>query len=205
MNLANYNLDVGLTKPPSRYSIYKRIANLGLVVLATIICVNLWLLSTEQAQNWHDNQANQLGRSLAQQSAMVLAPALLEQNDVFISTQLANLVSDKHVVSAAVFNYRGQLLDSTESNRSLLTNYRLRNDMPLVFIEEIVYQDSVRGYLRVLIEEQQVMVYHDEYQRQLFEQVLVLMGLAGAAGILLARSFYKFRYRRQQAAKATQE
>lgn len=203
MNLAKNTFSLALERQPSTYSIYKRIANLVLVIAAAVICINLWLLSTDQARNWHAKQANQLGRSLSQQAALSLAPALTEQNKESVSQYLAYLVQDPHVSSAAVFGPKGQALDITQANLSLLTNFRLRQKLPLVFVQEIVFDDKIRGYLRISLDEGQVMRYHDEYQRQLFEQMFVLMLLSGVAGLLVMRAFYKFRYRHYQ--KPTQE
>jgi membrane protein len=195
MNLAKSTLSVALSPQPSTYSIYKRIANLLLAVIAVAICTNLWLLSSEQAQNWHDKQANQLGRSLTQQGARGIALAVMNKDEAQIEFQLQSLIQDPHVDSAAVFNHRGQMIESTEGDLSLLTNYRMRDNMPLVFVEEVAHEAQIQGYLRLLLKEEQVMQYHSEYQRQILEQILVLMMLAGAAGILIARVFYKFRYR----------
>ena len=195
MNLAKNALQLATTPQPSAYSIYKRIANLALAIIAVVICINLWLLSTQQAQIWHDKQANQLGRSLTQLGARVLANAVANDDKELVSRQLEQIVSDPHVANAVLFSHRGQVLQSTEASLSLLTNYRLRENMPLVFVEEIHFDDQIRGYLRLLLNEEEVMYYHEEYQRQIVEQVLVLMLLAGATGLLIARAFYKFRYR----------
>lgn len=195
MNLAKNTFSVSFNQQPSRYSIYKRIANLLLAVVAVAICTNLWLLSSKQAQNWHDKQANQLGRSLTQQGARGIGLALVNKNQAQIAFQLQSLTQDLHVDSAAVFDYRGQIIESTQGHASLLTNYRMRANMPLVFVEEVLHDGQIHGYLRLLLKEDQVMQFHLEYQQQIIEQILVFMMLSGAAGVLIARIFYKFRYR----------
>lgn len=198
MNLAKHAIASVHSAQPSTYSIFKRIVNLALVVAAVAICVNLWLLSTEQAQNWHAKQANQLGRSLSNQGALALAPAVADSDEQSITAYLDNLTTDPHVKSAAVFGQRGQIINSTQANLSLLTNYQMREKMPMVFVQEVVVEDQIKGYLRILLNEEKVMQYHDEYQAQLFEQTIVLMLLAGVAGLLITRAFYKFRYRHYQ-------
>jgi membrane protein len=198
MNLTKTTFSLSQLTLPSRYSIYKRIANLVLAILGLIICVNLWLLSTDQAQNWHDKQANQLGRSLSQQGAMVLAEYVQNKDSSKITQQLEYLLADDNVVGAALFNHRGQLLDSAGSSALLLTNYRLKQNMPLIFVAEITQQEQIYGYLRLALDEEKVMQYHQQYQQQLYQQILVLMLLAGVSGILVARAFYKFRARYYQ-------
>jgi membrane protein len=198
MNLAKTTFSFTQLTLPSTYSIYRRIANLVLAVLGLLICVNLWLLSTDQAQNWHDKQANQLGRSLSQQGAMVLTEYVRNKDTSKITRQLEYLLADDNVVGAALFDHRGQLIDSVGNSAMLVANYRLKQTMPLIFIAEITTQEQIYGYLRLALDEEKVMQYHQEYQQQVFQQILVLMLLAGVVGILVARAFYKFRARYYQ-------
>jgi membrane protein len=198
MNLAKTTFSFTQLTLPSTYSIYRRIANLVLAVLGLLICVNLWLLSTDQAQNWHDKQANQLGRSLSQQGAMVLTEYVRNKDTNKITRQLEYLLADDNVVGAALFDHRGQLIDSVGNSAMLVANYRLKQTMPLIFIAEITTQEQIYGYLRLALDEEKVMQYHQEYQQQVFQQILVLMLLAGVVGILVARAFYKFRARYYQ-------
>lgn len=181
---------------PSRYSIYKRIGNLMLVTFAAMICVNVWLLTSDISKRWYDQQANQLGKSLSAYAAKVIAPALREDDIEAISTQLLVLSNDPHVQGVSVFNHRGRIIDSTERDASVLANFLLDDTPPLVFVEEIREQDIILGYLRILLDKQQIMRFHDDYQLRFYEQTLVLIMLAGLAGVIVARSFYKFRFRR---------
>ena len=180
---------------PSRYSIFKRIANLVLVIAMVIVSANLWLISTEQSSNWHSKQANQLGDSLSSLSAEVLVSSLLKNDSVMLRQQLNYIVSDQHVLSASLYDKKGQLLADNNTASSIVAAHRLNPDNPLVFVQNIVYQEQIIGYLSVMLKEQEVMKYHSEYQKQLNQQVQVLMLLALGAGMLIARAFYKFRYR----------
>lgn len=195
MNIVNSPFSVSAAQRPSTYSIYKRLANLALVVVAGLICVNLWLLSTDQASNWRDKQASQLGRSLVSYGAKVIAPDLAHGENQRITMQLKMLSSDPHVQGAAIFNHRGEIIDSTHSNTSVLASFLLNDNAPLVFVEEVRDDNKILGYLRILLDKQQVMQYHDDYQLQLYEQLLVLMILAALAGLLVTRAYYKFRFR----------
>ncbi len=186
---------ISVSPRPSTYSIYKRIANLALVIMGATICVNLWLLSADQAQNWHDKQANQLARSLSLQGANMLKVPLGNNDVSAIKQRLIDLGEDPHVSGAAVFGRQGQIIENLNGNVSVLADFRLQQEKPLVFIREIVVDGQIIGYLRLLLDEEQVMVYHSDYQRQIYEQLLVLMMLAGAVGLLICRAFYKFRYR----------
>lgn len=183
---------------PSTYSIYKRLANLALAIFGCVICINLWLLSADSSQNWHDKQANQLGRSLSQQGARVLAAALQNGDNAAIQGHLESLSEDPHVVSTSLYDKQGKLVLSTAKQPWLLNVLHNPQGTPLVFVEEVKNQDNTIGYLRILLSEEQVMRYHAEYQQQMYEQILVLILLAAAAGLLGARAFYKFRYRNYQ-------
>ena len=196
MNSAKPPLSIPVLQVQSNYSIIKRLVNLALAVVAIIICINLWLLSTEQARNWHDKQANQLGRSLSLIATKMLTSSLINNDNETTTQQLGYLVDDPHVSGVALYNHKGQLLDERKSGTSVLASFRLENKAPLVFVQNISAEGQIYGYLRLMIDEEKVMQYHSEYQKQLTQQVQVLMLLAAAGAILLTRIFYKLRYRK---------
>ncbi|WP_158967579.1 AhpA/YtjB family protein [Paraglaciecola sp. L3A3] len=179
----------------SKYSVFKRIGNLSLVLLAIIICTNLWLLNSEQAANWHKKQANQLGQSLSNLAAHILVEAIRKNDSKKLTQQLAFIGEDPHVLSASIYDNKGTILANNKIATSVVAIYKLNSATPLVFVKKIKYQDELIGYLRIMLKEEEVMKYHSEYQLQLYQQLIVLMLLAGVGGILIARVFYKFRYR----------
>lgn len=179
----------------STYSIYKRLGNLFVAIIGIIICINLWLLSSHHAQNWYENQVSQLGRSLTQQGALSLAAALAANDNEQLQQGLNNLHRDRYVSQATLYDKRGRLLASTSNDSSVVAQFQRAQDKPLVFIEEICFKGATIGYLRLYLLERQVMRYHNDYQQQLFEELQILMLLAALGGVLIARAFYKFRYR----------
>lgn len=188
--------------PQSRYSVYKRVVNLVLVIIGVTICVNLWILSTNQAQDWHDNQASQLGRSLVKQSALSLLPAMIEKDDEAIASRLEDIVSDPHVTEAAAYDRQGKLIASTKPDMSVVQRFRENSVLPLVFVEEVINQGANIGYIRIYLSSDQVMRFHDDYQSKVFEQMQVLMLLSALAGALLMRFFYKVRFRSRDVSKS---
>lgn len=194
------NVNNRLKSIHSNYSIFKRIGNMVLVIVFSIVCVNLWLLSQDEAENWYDKQAGQLGRSIAAYSAQVIALELqpkesIDLNAQEIKNQLELIASDPHVLGVSLFDTKGKIIDTTEGNISVLANFLIEEDAPLVFVEEITVDGKILGYLRLLLDEERIMLYHDDYQRHLYEQLSVMMLLAGLAGILIARVYYKVRFR----------
>jgi membrane protein len=180
---------------PSRYSIFKRIANLVLAVVGCIACINLWLISSEQSLNWHSKQANQLGVSLSPLSGNVLISSLLEDDSEKLSQQLSYIVADPHVAGVSLFDNKGRTLADNNSALSVVAAYKSKDISPLVFVQNISHNKQVIGYLSIILKEKEVMAYHSEYQKQLNQQLQMLMILAAIAGILITRAFYKVRYR----------
>jgi membrane protein len=195
MEQTNTSLFIAPSKQPSRYSIFKRIANLVLVVIGCVACINLWLISSEQSQNWHAKQANQLGVSLSTLSANILISSLLENDSEKSSQQLSYIVADPHVAGASLFDKKGRVLADNNTSSSVVAAYKLKTISPLVFVQNITHNQQTIGYLSIILKEKEVMAYHSEYQKQLDQQVQMLMILAAIAGILLTRAFYKVRYR----------
>jgi membrane protein len=180
---------------PSRYSIFKRLANLVLVVVGCIICINLWLISSEQSLNWHSKQANQLGVSLSALSGNILIDSLLENNSEKLNQQLSYIAADPHVADVSLFDNKGRMLADNNSASSVVSAYKSDIISPLVFVQNITHDQQIIGYLSIILKETAVMAYHSEYQKQLNQQLQMLMILAAIAGILITRAFYKVRYR----------
>lgn len=172
-------------------SLYKRIGSLILTVIAISIAVNLWLLSNHHAQNWHTNQAAQLGRSLGQQAALSLVSALSSDNQEIIKQRLQDLLSDPHISQASIYDQRGRLLASTSENHSVVAQFKTAQQQPLVFISEIKRQEKIIGYLRLYLLEQQVMRHHYVYQQQLLQQLLLVMIFIAVIAILMTRAYYQ--------------
>jgi membrane protein len=195
MENINSSLFTAPFQRPSRYSIFKRIANLVLAVVGCIACINLWLISSEQSLNWHSKQANQLGVSLSSLSGNILISSLLKNNLDQLSQQLNFIAADQHVAGVTLFDNKGRVLSDNNSTLSVVDAYKANAISPLVFVQNITHNDQIIGYLSIILKGKKVMAYHSEYQKQLNQQVQMLMILAAIAGILVTRAFYKVRYR----------
>jgi membrane protein len=180
---------------PSGYSIFKRLANLVLVVATVVVCINLWLISSEHSTNWQNKQANQLGNSLTSFAAKVLTSTLLVNDPSLLTEQLSYLASDPHVESVTLYDEKGRLLAENNTSTSVVATFKLKPFNPLVFVRKITHQQQTIGYLSLILNEQAVMAFHSEYQHQLNQQLQMLMVLAAIFGIVMTRAFYKLRYR----------
>jgi membrane protein len=195
MQQTNTSIFIAPFQQPSRYSIFKRIANLVLVVVGCIACINLWLISSEQSLNWHSKQANQLGVSLSSLSGKILISSLLENDSIALSQQLDYIVTDPHVAGVSLFDNKGRILADNNTALSVVATYKSKDISPLVFVQNITHNEQTIGFLSIVLKEKEVMAYHSEYQKQLNQQIQMLMILAAIAGILITRAFYKVRYR----------
>jgi membrane protein len=195
MEKINSSLFIAPFQRPSSYSIFKRIANLILAVVGCIACINLWLISSEQSLNWHSKQADQLGVSLSSLSGSILISSLLENDTDKLSQQLSFIAADPHVAGVTLFDDKGRVLLDNTSTLSVVDAYKINAISPLVFVQNITHDQQIIGYLSIILKEKEVMAYHSEYQKQLNQQVQMLMILAAIAGILVTRAFYKVRYR----------
>ena len=138
MNLAKNPLSTPVLQVPSNYSIIKRLVNLALAVVAIIICINLWLLSAEQARNWHDKQANQLGRSLSILATQMLTSSMINKDNETISQQLDFLVNDPHVSGVALYNQKGQLIDEKKKRRLGFSEFSPGKKSPIGLCAEYI-------------------------------------------------------------------
>jgi membrane protein len=202
MNLSKATFSLPQLDRPSNYSIIKRLVNLALVTVGIVICVNLWLAHSRQAQQWYQVQANQLGQSLSQLSAQLLRQALMDDNKSLLAEHLTYLRQDANVLAVALYNQKGQLIEEQDDKLSILARVQQENQPSLVFIQAIRAENKVIGYLRLVLDEEKVMQHHRTYQQQLFEQVEVLMALAALVGLILTRAFYTLRYRQYRQKKS---
>lgn len=186
-----------LVQRPSNYSIIKRLANLVLVIVGLTVCINLWLSHSSATQNWYQQQANQLGRSLGQMTARSVAIALSNQNNAAMEQLLGNVADDPHVDGVALYNQKGQLIAGQDNNISVLGRYQNGQQNALVFVQEVNSNEGqLLGYLRLVLDESKVMQYHYDYLDYLRREMEVLIILAMLLAALLTRMFYTIRYRK---------
>ncbi|MFT6898396.1 MAG: membrane protein [Paraglaciecola sp.] len=195
MNMAKTFLPSAEQQVHSRYSIVKRIVNLALAIIISLLFINLWLLSNEQVDNWHHKQANQLGNSLSLLASRVLVSPLIQKDPAAVTSILQQWVADPNVLSIAVHDQTGQLLQQQGDNIPLMSRYHGQQELPLIFLEDIHNEQQIYGYVRLMLSAEKVMAYHNDYQRQLRQQLEMFILLAACGALILTRAFYKLRYR----------
>lgn len=182
---------------PSAYSIYKRLANLGLAIAALIIAVNIWFFSDGEDAEELQAQANQLGHSLIRQGAGLAALTFSPEQGSQITAQqlLDQLAEDPHVRSASLHDARGIEINQAGENINITRLVAERqNANSLIYVREIIHQGQLQGYLKLLLDRERVLQYQAALTRHNNHQTQVLMLLALAIGVLITRGFYKLRY-----------
>ncbi|GGD67481.1 AhpA/YtjB family protein [Lacimicrobium alkaliphilum] len=182
---------------PSTYSIYKRLANLGLAVAALIIAVNIWFFSAGQDTEDLQAQVNQLGRSLTAQGAGLAGLTMSSQQTDAVSGQqiLIQLAQDPHVRAASIHDARGRELNQAGERIAVTKLFASQeNADSLVYVQEILHQGSLQGYIKLILDRSRVLEHQSGLTQYYAQQSQVLMLLAFAIGVLLTRGFYKLRY-----------
>ncbi len=183
-----------LLELPGRYSIYKRIALLALSIFVSISCGYVWVTSHVALNNHYHSQANQLGSGLANQYQVILQRHLKEKNTDRMQLVVNTLVNDQFVLSASVFDQFGREVIAHPQSpkfRQLYTNTSVLT--PLTFVSEIREDGKILGYLRLVMDGKLASSYVGQLEWAFLSRTLVIMLLALLTGIILTRSFYKWR------------
>lgn len=205
----------------STYTVYKRIANLILILIGIAITLNLWWVDQQQSQQYYKVQAQQLGRSLSQQKALDIQAYVEQQNRTALNAALEQLISDPHVVAASVYDFRGRVLATAGIEQDFISTAKQASEERLTFVADIrrptpnesdaVSNDNALadntlvqtiGYLQLQLASETVMAHHQAYQQQLTQQRLVFMLLAALGALYVTRAFYKLRFQIQRRLRA---
>ena len=192
---------------PSRYSIYKRIALLALTLVLSIACTFVWYNTYVQLSNHSYKQANELGRGLANQYQVILSQYLHENNKERMALLINTIVNDKYVLAATIFDAEGREIISNPSDAHFLrlhsNNYELT---PLTFVSEIsqegIKQENKLGYLRLVLDGSLANSHIEQLNAAYMQRVQIMMLLALLVGIILTRSFYKWRMKSMKVKKS---
>lgn len=202
-------------KTHSTYTVYKRIANLILILIGVAISANLWWMNNLQSAQWYEVQAQQLGRSLSSQKALELSDSVRNNNQERIITALNQLMSDRYLAGASVFDFRGRRLATVGSIKSFIDEHSEFGAQRFTFVADIKTPpipdsegngtvEQVIGYITIQLDAQAVMAHHDKYQKQLNQQRIVFMFLAAMGALYITRAFYKIRFRLHRQLRAKQ-
>ena len=189
-----------LAAKTSKFSIIKRISNFILAVLVVVICVNLWLMHTKNTYDWYSLESEQLGRSLASQAARMLATPLSNQDLSSIDNYVNTIETDSFVKGTSLFDQHGKVIQSFDEQYSVIKQFRVLNEPPLIFVEDIVHDGKTIGYVKLLLDRDSIIAHHKSYTQTQLTQTILVMILTALCAIILTRLFYKVKanYRSQE-------
>lgn len=177
----------------SNYSIFKRISSLLLFVVCVIVGINLYLMHSRNAQQWYEVESEQLGRSLTVQAAKLVAAPLAQQDQTLLKHYVKVINQGMFVTGAVLFDELG-VRYAEQEERPTIINMMSKDDMqPLVFVEDIIFDDNTIGYIKLVLDQQEITKHHRNFnQNQLSQSILVII-LSVVAAVLATRLFYKIR------------
>lgn len=179
---------------PSRYSIYKRIALLILAILLSLVCIYVWYTTYTQLNSYSNKQANELGRGLVNQYQIILSDYLKNKDHSKMQLIIDAIVNDQHVLAATIFDAEGREVISNPADKHFLRLYANHVELvPLTFVSEITYEGHKLGYLRLILDGSLTNGSIEQLNNAYLQRVQVMMLLALLVGIILTRSFYKWR------------
>ena len=182
------------------YSIFKRISSLILLILCVIIGVNLYYMHSQNAAKWYQVESEQLGRSLILQAAKLIAAPLAKDDEEMLMQYVAVINQGMFVKGAVLFDELGVRYAQDEDNLSVVDMVKENSVEPLVFVEDIVFEGNIIGYIKLLLDKQAITEHHRNFNKNQLSQSILMIILSIVAAALATRMFYKTRQRYRKAA-----
>ena len=180
-------------KKPAKFSMLKRISNFVLAVCVLIIAVNLWLMYTKNAYEWYSLESEQLGRSLAAQAARMLSSPMQSGDEQSIESYVDTIETDSFVKGTSLYDQHGKTIKSFDDDYSILEQFRVLNEPPLIFVEDIVHDGKTIGYVKLVLDRDSIIQHHRAFTKSQLIQTALIMFLTAVCAIILTRLFYKVR------------
>lgn len=175
------------------YSIFKRISTLILLLACVAIAVNLYLMHERNANQWYSVESEQVGRSLTQQAAKLVAAPLASEDEALLAQYIDLVNQGIFVQDAVLFNQFGVRYAQQETALSVLDIMREQEIEPLVFVEDIVSNGELIGYIKLVLDKQAVTHHHRSFNRNQMSQTILIVILSIICAGLATRLFYKMR------------
>lgn len=175
------------------YSIFKRISTLILLLACVAIAVNLYLMHERNANQWYSVESEQVGRSLTQQAAKLVAAPLASEDEGLLAQYIELVNQGVFVQDAVLFNQFGVRYAQQETALSVLDIMRQQEIEPLVFVEDIVINGELIGYIKLVLDKQAVTHHHRSFNRNQMSQTILIVILSIICAGLATRLFYKMR------------
>lgn len=162
---------------PTRYKTYMRIVYLWTVIILIAVGSYIALVLQQETAKQFQAQARQLGNSLVIIHARALSQDIVNNDIPHIEQALTSMVEDPHVVAAAIYGPQGQRLAQYPTEQNLLTLHQPSgHKSPLIFVQEINHEQHIRGYIRLMLDEDRVLTNINALQQN-NRYLLLLVGI----------------------------
>lgn len=158
-----------------------------------VIGVNLYFMHSQNAATWYQVESEQLGRSLTLQAAKLVAAPLAQQDDVVLAHYVKVVNQGMFVKGAVLFDELGVPYAKQEDRLSVVTLLKDSDIEPLVFVEDIVLDGEVIGYIKLILDKQSITKHHRNFNKNQLSQSLLMILLSMIVAVLATRLFYKTR------------
>lgn len=150
-------------------------------------------MHSKNAQQWYSYEAEQLGRSLASQAARMLATPLINEDQETLFRYVSDIEVDEFIRGTALYDEKGKTIKSFDDNYSVVQQFRIEDDKPLIFIQDIMNEGQIVGYLKLILDREAIIKHHKEFNQVQLVQTLLVIALTFFCAVLMTRLFYKIR------------
>lgn len=150
-------------------------------------------MHVKNARQWYQVESEQLGRSLTVQASKLVA-APLANNDESLLSEYIDLINQGNFVKGAVmFDHKGIKYAQQQDPLSVVALVRQKDVEALVFVEDIVFNGEIIGYIKLVLDKQAITEHHQLFNQNQLQQSLLIIVLTVIVSGLVIRLFYKTR------------
>jgi uncharacterized membrane protein affecting hemolysin expression len=157
-------------------------------------------MHSQNAAKWYQVESEQLGRSLTLQAAKLIAAPLAKDDEEMLMQYVAVINQGMFVKGAVLFDELGVRYAQEEDNFSVVDMVKENAVKPLVFVEDIVFEGNLIGYIKLLLDKQAITEHHRIFNKNQLSQSILMIVLSIVAAALATRLFYKTRQSYRKAA-----
>lgn len=171
--------------------VYRRARRFIVAILLILLIEQLWTSMQANSLEALRQHSHQLLQLTAQQAALSARQPLLSNDTDGLQRLVEQLRQHPSVAAASILNHYGQLLVSTDNANDI----QLMNQPTTVLIEPINDEQRNLGFVQVIIDNQQLLDSPHRTHAYLSFFGQFLLAFAVLAGIFIAITFNKWRYR----------
>lgn len=178
----------------SAYTALKRLIHTAIMGAAVALIICLFIVYEQYQSQWLSIQTDQPGKSVSQQYAKIIAPALSNDDITEMESLIAIAMSDPAVMSVSIFDSKGKYIAPLPRGESVVTITRENPTPPVTYLEVIQNSEGqALGYLNVNIDANYILDDPLTLRQQQVFIAMLIIALALIVGVYITRGFYKFR------------